>query len=86
MTQTRQYRARPTPQQLAVRRGIGIAVLLALLAFFGWLALSLARGGDDTAAPPTTTAAVAPPPKPLRIVFPEGFTRRDMAKRVSAER
>jgi UPF0755 protein len=85
VTQTRRYRARPTPQQLAVRRGIGIAVILALLAFFGWLALSLARGGDDTAAPPTTTAAVAPP-KPLRIVFPEGFTRRDMAKRVSAVR
>src|SRR5262249_14202508 len=25
-----------------------------------------------------------PPPKPLRIVFPEGFTRRDMAARITA--
>jgi len=28
--------------------------------------------------------APPPPPKPLRIIFPEGFTRREMAQRVSA--
>ena len=34
----------------------------------------------QAAAPPP----VPPPPKPLRIIFPEGFTRRDMAARITA--
>ena len=84
MTPPRRYASRPSAQQLAVRRGVGIAVLLGVLAFFGWLALSLTRGGDEAA--PATTAALAPPPKPLRIIFPEGFTRKDMARRVAAVR
>jgi peptidoglycan lytic transglycosylase G len=37
-------------------------------------------GGGST--PPTTTAP--PPPKPFRVVFPEGFTRAQMAQRVQA--
>jgi len=37
-------------------------------------------GGSQAAAPPTTT--VIPPPKPFHIVFPEGFTRAQMAQRV----
>jgi UPF0755 protein len=58
-------------------------VLLALLALFGWLGVTVAgRGGGDGPAPATTAAA--PPPKPLRSVFPEGFTRRDMAQRITA--
>jgi uncharacterized YceG family protein len=35
-----------------------------------------------TAAP--TTTALPPPPKPFRVVFPEGFTRAEMAERVQA--
>ena len=31
-----------------------------------------------------TTVAAPPAPPPLRIVFPEGFTRADMAKRITA--
>lgn len=44
-------------------------------------ALALAGCGTkkEAAKPPPP-----PPPKPLRIVFPEGFTRRDMAERVNA--
>jgi UPF0755 protein len=38
------------------------------------------RGSSSSAAPPPTVAA----PKPFRIVFPEGFTRADMAQRVHA--
>ena len=34
----------------------------------------------QVAAPPPPP----PPPKPLRIIFPEGFTRRDMAERITA--
>jgi len=36
--------------------------------------------GVSQSAPPTTTAP--PPPKPFHIVFPEGFTRAQMAQRV----
>jgi UPF0755 protein len=35
-------------------------------------------------SPPPTTRLLAPPPKPFRIIFPEGFTRRQMAERVAA--
>jgi UPF0755 protein len=37
-------------------------------------------GDKKQAAPPPPP----PPPKPLRIIFPEGFTRRDMAARITA--
>ncbi|HVH51522.1 MAG TPA: endolytic transglycosylase MltG, partial [Gaiellaceae bacterium] len=49
-------------------RGLGALVLVAALA------------GCGSKAPATTTAP--PPPKPFRIVFPEGFTRAEMAQRV----
>jgi UPF0755 protein len=47
------------------------------------LALGAAGCGNATSASPTTTTA-PPPPKPFRIVFPEGFTRVQMAVRVKA--
>jgi peptidoglycan lytic transglycosylase G len=52
-----------------------------LLAAFviAWVAVA-SVGGKDKAPPPT----VAAPPKPFRIVFPEGFTREQMAARVTA--
>ena len=62
------------------------AVLLGVVLAFGALAgiaygVSRAVGSDDP-PPPTTTSTV--PAKPvLRIVFPEGFTRVDNAKRVT---
>jgi uncharacterized YceG family protein len=45
-----------------------------------WVAVA-SVGGKDKAPPPPTVAA---PPKPFRIVFPEGFTREQMAARVTA--
>jgi len=45
-------------------------------------------GSDPSSGAPETTLAATttrrPPPKPLRIVFPEGFTRKDMAARITA--
>jgi UPF0755 protein len=43
----------------------------------------LALAGCSGSSQPTTTAP-PPPPKPFRVVFPEGFTRIDMAQRVQA--
>jgi peptidoglycan lytic transglycosylase G len=49
------------------------------------LALALAGCGGGSKTPTTAPAAPPPPPpKPLRIVFPEGFTRTEMAERVTA--
>ncbi len=67
-----------------MRRGLavgGLVVLVAVGAFAGtaWIA-----GGDDKAPAVTTTAA--PPLARLTIIFPEGFTIRDMADRVAAVR
>jgi len=50
------------------------------------LAFVLAKLGLDAVEgdPAPTVATAPPPPKPLRIVFPEGFTRKEMAGRITA--
>ena len=60
---------------------VALAVLVAGFVI-AWVAVA-SVGGSDKAEPPPTTTAVAPP-KPFRIVFPEGFTRKEMAARVTA--
>jgi UPF0755 protein len=61
------------------RRIFALCVLLAALIGLGVaIAAVRDRGGGKT----TPTVAVAP--KPFRIVFPEGFTRLDMADRVKS--
>ncbi|MGH3029931.1 MAG: endolytic transglycosylase MltG [Gaiellaceae bacterium] len=71
------------------RRGRGrrAAALVGILLGFGLLAaIAWAFAGNDerAVAPETSTGVTdAAPPKPvLRIVFPEGFTRKEMAARV----
>jgi UPF0755 protein len=54
--------------------GLGLAVWLVALA------VGSIRGGGKHAATPTVAAA----PPPLRIIFPEGFTRDQMAARIQA--
>ena len=72
----------PPPRQVSRRRirARRLAVLagaaLALLIVFA--VVKLTSRGSTTPPPPTIVA----PPKPFRIVFPEGFTRLDMAHRV----
>ncbi len=73
---------RPTRSQLARRRVVALVALLGGVVLLAWLA-SLALHGLRSEAAPVTTAP-PPPPKPLRVVFPEGFTREQMAERISA--
>jgi UPF0755 protein len=58
---------------------IALGVVVAAFAI-AWVAVA-SVGGKDKTPPPSTVAA---PPKPFRIVFPEGFTREQMAARVTA--
>jgi UPF0755 protein len=60
------------------RRLVALCVLLAALIGLGFAVASVRDRGAKS--PP----AVAAPPKPFRIVFPEGFTRLDMAERVKS--
>jgi UPF0755 protein len=73
----------PPPRQVPRRRlmarrlgALGGILLVGIVVF----AIVKVAGGGGSSAP--TTTAVLPPPKPFRIIFPEGFTREDMAHRV----
>jgi UPF0755 protein len=71
----------PSRSQVVRRRAVALLVLLvAVVAAVAAIALALPR--SHTAAP--TTTAGPPPPKPFRVIFPEGFTRAQMAMRVQA--
>jgi uncharacterized YceG family protein len=78
---------KPPGPRVSRRRFIGrrIGALVGLV-LAGLLAFGLVKvaGGGGRSHPKPTTVAVLPPPKPLRIVFPEGFTRLQMAQRVHA--
>jgi len=58
----------------------GVLIAGALVGGIAW-GMTRALAGDDP-APPPTTVDTAPQLPVLRIVFPEGFTRADMAKRI----
>jgi len=77
----RPRRPRPTRRQLAVRRAVAVAAVLVVIAALGAGVLALASSLRDGGKP---TVTLPPPPKPFKIVFPEGFTRRDMAMRITA--
>jgi uncharacterized YceG family protein len=60
-------------------RGLAVASVAVLVGVAAVVAVSLRHSSHNAA--PGTTAPVAPP-KPFRVVFPEGFTRAEMAHRV----
>ncbi|HXK15174.1 MAG TPA: endolytic transglycosylase MltG [Gaiellaceae bacterium] len=71
----------PSPEQIRRRRLaalVGIVVALIAVVIAVVVALPHVRGSH------TPTPTVAAPPKPFRVVFPEGFTRAQMAERVQA--
>ena len=75
----RQRPPRRTPRSVIYRRRFAaVAVLIAGFAI-AWFAVASIKGGGGTKAQPPTTPLT---PKPFRVVFPEGFTRVQMAERV----
>jgi uncharacterized YceG family protein len=75
-------RPRPPRRRIVVRRLVAVGVALLLVGLAIAIALAATRGGGKQATP--TTTAAPPPPKPLRIIFPEGFTIAQMAQRITA--
>ena len=74
----------PSRRRVVVRRTLAVVVMLAAVAFVAWLgalALGAVREAEPPPPPPTTAP---PPPKPLKIIFPEGFTIEQMAERITA--
>jgi UPF0755 protein len=75
----RPERRRPPRSVVMRRRLVALGVLLAALIGLG-VAVASVRDRGHKASTPTVAAA----PKPFRIVFPEGFTRLQMAARVKS--
>ena len=75
----RPERRRPPRTVVLRRRLLALGVLLAALIGLGFAVASV-RDRRHKASTPTVAAA----PKPFRIVFPEGFTRLQMAARVKS--
>ena len=76
------HRQTPSRGRIAARRLIALVVLVGGLAVAVWLvvsALGSVGGGEKETKP---AAPVAPPV--LKIIFPEGFTRDQMAARIKA--
>jgi UPF0755 protein len=75
----RQRPPRRTPRTVIYRRRLAAVGVLVAGFLAAWFAVGSIRGGN------TTESATAPlPPRPFRVVFPEGFTRGQMAHRVGS--
>jgi UPF0755 protein len=71
---------RRTPRSVVYRRRfVALAVLVAGFAIVWFIVSSF--GGNGKSKPATTAVAA---PRPFKVVFPEGFTRAQMAERVGA--
>ena len=72
----------PPQGRILLRRGVAALALTCALVVAGWAGATLLRADEPPPPPPET----APPIERLRVIFPEGFTRREMADRVEAVR
>jgi UPF0755 protein len=70
----------PTREQVYRRRVVALIVVGAVLGTGGWAAWAALKSSDEGAPPPTTVAL----PRVVKVLFPEGFTRAQMARRADA--
>jgi UPF0755 protein len=77
-----QRRPPPSRGRIAARRALALILLAGGLGLVGWFVVQGVGsiGGSDKPKPPPPVAA----PPSLKIIFPEGFTREDMAARIKA--
>jgi len=76
------HRQRPSRGRLVARRAIALVLLAGGLGLAVWLVMVAVGSVGDSAEKPKPAAPAAPPT--LKIIFPEGFTREDMAARIKA--
>jgi UPF0755 protein len=72
-------RTRPSRRRIFVRRAVALVAVVGLVALLVGSAMAVLGGGEEAAPPPPPAPAA---PKPLKIIFPEGFTRTQMAERI----
>ncbi len=77
---SRRHRAKASHGRIFLRRIVALAFVLGLVAILVGSAWAILGGRASEPAP--APAPVAAPPKTLRIIFPEGFTRAQMAQRI----
>ena len=76
---------RPPRGQVGRRRAVAAALLFLFLAIAVYFVFGLRGGGTgETASEPVVTTG--PAPTILRVVFPEGFSRKEMIRRVAEVR
>jgi len=63
---------------------VALAALVGTLLLGTWVAKASLETVKEEFQPPPRTVRAAPRPRPLRIVFPEGFSREQMAQRIIA--
>ena len=72
----------PGQKRIWARRAVAVLAAVGALGGAVWAGASLVREED----PPPSPTETVPPLARLRVIFPEGFTRREMADRVAAVR
>jgi uncharacterized YceG family protein len=70
----------PSREQVIRRRLAAMVFLAAGIGIGIWVAAEGLNAGKSNSSPPTTLA----PPKEIRVTFPEGWTREEMAARAAA--
>jgi UPF0755 protein len=78
---TPRQRKRPGRRRVYVRRAVWAVLVVGALVGAAWAGAALVRDDKEQPSP-----AQVVQPTILRIIFPEGFTRREMADRVDAVR
>jgi uncharacterized YceG family protein len=73
----------PSRGRILARRTLALILLVLGLAFVGWVAFAVAGGIRDKSEPQAKPPPIVAPPT-LKIIFPEGFTRAQMAERIKA--
>jgi len=74
----------PTRSQVMVRRVVALVFVAGVLGALAWGGVVAVDKVRNRVSAPATTFTPPPPPKPFRIVFPEGFTRAQMAQRITS--
>jgi UPF0755 protein len=77
----RRHRTKASRRRLVLRRALALGFLVGLLALLAGSAIAV-LGGDEKAAVPPAPPPIAP--KTCNIAFPEGFTREQMAEKITA--